>query len=499
MESDNLQKILNQAASKWEQQPKESIQILLDSIRSDPTEPRLFEQLIVYFRALGMVQQANALESQLVQMTAPLSSSSSKSFKVSAIVSIYKASRFLKHKMQDLLQQTLGEQLEIIVINANSPEDEDNIMQEFLHLPQVVYYKCHEREGLYASWARGTQMARGDYITNSNVDDFLRHDALEKLAQALDKHPEAGLAYGDFWVTNRDNQTFTEHIRTGFGCRPDYTPRLMLWGCYMGPQPMWRKSLHAQIGSFDPSYQAAGDYEFWCRIAAAGHSMIHLKEFLGIYQHNPTGIINSNMDTSAQETQAVRQKYQHLLPAPDPQPVFDHYRWDHQVPTSTHAEILIHAGTDSEPLANTIEQVRTHTFYPYRLTILSSSAQITLFQNWQTEARIHQVLDLPANLEALRQKIHVSQPQATYFIILDAQSKPVHSQWVEMLVGILEQNPSIQSISLGDYQNEQQPVFLTTNPPDLNPTIGICYRMQEIQNNPIHAVMNPQNLIERSL
>ena len=47
-----------------------------------------------------------------------------RSYKVSAIVSVYKAERFIKGCLEDLLSQTLFQKgdLEIIIVNSGSPE-----------------------------------------------------------------------------------------------------------------------------------------------------------------------------------------------------------------------------------------------------------------------------------------------------------------------------------------------------------------------------------------
>ena len=89
-------------------------------------------------------------------------------------------------------------------------------------------------------------------------------------------------------MTNVENQTFNKHVRSGYKIRPEYRPEIMLSGCHMGPQAMWRKSLHEEIGYFDEVLESATDYEFWCRIATR-YSMKHVPAFLGLYFDNPKG------------------------------------------------------------------------------------------------------------------------------------------------------------------------------------------------------------------
>ena len=54
-------------------------------------------------------------------------------YKVSAIVSVYKGEKFIKGLLENLTSQTLFKkrEMQIIIINANSPENECEIVNEF--------------------------------------------------------------------------------------------------------------------------------------------------------------------------------------------------------------------------------------------------------------------------------------------------------------------------------------------------------------------------------
>ncbi len=49
----------------------------------------------------------------------------------------------------------------------------------------------------------------------------------------------------------------------------------------MGPQAMWRKSVHDEVGYFDETLPVATDYEFWCRVARTVSHEAHSHRFLG--------------------------------------------------------------------------------------------------------------------------------------------------------------------------------------------------------------------------
>jgi|GEM_PF-2584705 len=397
------------------------------------------------------------LQLQPSALGAPISS-----YLVTAIVSIYKGERYLRHRLDNLLAQTLGDRLEILVIDAHSPENEQGIIEPYLRKHRnITYLRLDEREGIYASWSRGCKMAQGTYLTNANADDVLRPDALEILAQELDQHPQAGLAYGDYWVTNRDNQNFPEQIRIGYAYRPDYAPNIMRSGCYMGPQPMWRKSLHTEIGYFDASYVAAGDYEFWCRIAAAGHSMRHVPQFLGIYQHNVVGIINSNLNIAVTETLKVQALYQNRLPAPQPMPQFDFYPSDNTPPLDRHCLILIDAVGSFFSIQTSLELLWKNSHYPYRIGVLDpgDNCDVTLFLQEAVRCGKIQFLHTSTIPDAELGSLDSS---AEFIVRVQPVLQKLSPIWLELIVGILHHDARIEQLSWqADSTSPQHQVIAT--------------------------------------
>ncbi len=237
---------------------------------------------------------------------------------VSAIVSTYNSEKFIAGCLQGLVEQTLYQkgQLEIIVIDANSPQNEKAIVEDFQKKhAHIRYLRTATRETVYEAWNRGVKMARGVYLTNANTDDRLRSNAIEKLAGLLEENPDKVLAYGNSLVTTVANETFANNSSDGSEdlIWPDFDRRTMHSWCYIGPHPVWRKSLHEEIGYFDTSLKSAADWEFWLR-AALKHDFIHLDEFIGLYYLNDE-TVSRRGDTPIIEAQMVRQRYKEAYAA----------------------------------------------------------------------------------------------------------------------------------------------------------------------------------------
>ena len=232
-----------------------------------------------------------------------------KNYIVSAIVSVYNCERFIRGCLEDLERQTIADKLEIVVVNSGSQENEEAIVKNFEErFDNIVYIKTENRETIYQAWNRGIKAASGKYITNANADDRHRRDAFEVMVNELERDGNIDLVYADDIITETENETFEKHTPTGHLNWPDFDRYQLLYGCFIGPHPMWRKGLHERFGYFDGSFEVAGDYEFWLRISEKC-GFKHIKEYLGLYLRNPNSLERRDYTVLLSEILSVKNKY----------------------------------------------------------------------------------------------------------------------------------------------------------------------------------------------
>ena len=229
---------------------------------------------------------------------------------VSAIVSTYNSERFIRGCLEDLEAQSIADRLEIIVVNSGSEQNEEAIVKEFQKkYSNIKYIRTDQRETVYAAWNRGVKASSGKYITNANADDRRRADACERMAEALEGRPDIALVYANVIITENENETFNKCIPAGNYCWLDWNRRHLLEkGCFIGPQPMWRRSLHDEYGYFDDTLVTSGDYEFWLRISQT-NNFLHIRDMLGLYLKSPDSIEHSNRKRQATENERILSTY----------------------------------------------------------------------------------------------------------------------------------------------------------------------------------------------
>lgn len=229
---------------------------------------------------------------------------------VSAIVSTYNSAKFIRGCIEDLERQTIADRLEIIVVDSASPQDEGAIIRELQGCyNNIRYLRTEQRETVYAAWNRAIGMARGRYITNANTDDRHRRDAFELMVRVLENDPAIDLVYADVMITRTPHETFEQHTPAGRYSWFEWGRNTLLDnGCFIGPQPMWRRSVHDQYGGFDDSYVTSGDYEFWLKISQTANFR-HINQPLGLYLAHPDSIEHRNEDKKQQENRRLLDRY----------------------------------------------------------------------------------------------------------------------------------------------------------------------------------------------
>lgn len=256
------------------------------------------------------IENIMKIDKEYEQFLPSLGGQEKSQIKVTAIISTYNSEKFIKGCLDDLLAQTLyrtGE-LEIVVIDSGSEEGEGAIVKEYQQTYPNIIYERTEKETIFAAWNRGIILAKGKYLTNANTDDRHANDALHKMAILLDEQHDVSIVYADIFKTIIPNDSITSKNKKEVVKWVDYDPDLILFGCFIGPQPMWRKSLHATYGLFDVSLEVVGDYEFWLRLNR-DVTFYHLNETLGLYYYSENSAEHRNNKKTISEDEKVREYY----------------------------------------------------------------------------------------------------------------------------------------------------------------------------------------------
>jgi len=238
--------------------------------------------------------------------------------KISIITSVYDGDEHIKPFLEDITQQTIfKDKCELILLNANSPGNEEEIILEYKEkFPEnIVYRKLEEDPGIYGVWNIGLEMATGEFITNANLDDRKAPWSLEKHAKELHTNTDVDLVYSDMYITHNSNETWTVNSCDGNRYNfPEFSFENLKMMNMPHAAPMWRRDIHTKHGFFNTKYKSAGDWDMWLRAASKGSKFKKINEILGLYYFNPKGISTNpdNFDWKQKEEAEIYENYKLL-------------------------------------------------------------------------------------------------------------------------------------------------------------------------------------------
>ena len=234
---------------------------------------------------------------------------------VSAIVSAYNSERYIAGRLQNLIDQSLyrKKQLEIIVVDSCSPQNEGQYVKELMRqFKHIVYVRTAERESVYGAWNRGIRLANGKYIINANTDDRFAESALEKMSDEMERNSEVDVVYGDWLQTGTENDRFDSGSPKDLISYPEYNPLLLFHGQITSHAALIRKEIFEKIGLYNADFKVYGDREFMLRFAVNKLKAKKIPEVVGLYLKNPNGLEFTEKESGDAEFKELLDRF--LLP-----------------------------------------------------------------------------------------------------------------------------------------------------------------------------------------
>lgn len=219
-----------------------------------------------------------------------------KSPKLSIITVGWNVSDLLRDALQsvDAARQTLA--LEMIVVDSASSDDTpDMVEREF---PWVQLIRCAENVGFPKGNNIGIAASSGEYVMLLNPDTVVLGDALNKLVDYMDAHPEVGgvgpkllnpdgtvqssrRRFPTFWTGLFESTWLQPHapqrVLDHFYALdlPDEETAVVDW--VMGAALVTRRTIVDAIGGLDEAYFMYSEELDWCRrIKDAGWEIVYL-------------------------------------------------------------------------------------------------------------------------------------------------------------------------------------------------------------------------------
>ena len=231
--------------------------------------------------------------------------------RASIIVSIYNGENFLHEFLQNVLQQTILNDIEVLLLDAQSTDSSKFIIDQYKH-PSIKYTLLDKRYSIYETWNIGIDLSQSEILSNWNIDDRRKFNSIETQTVFMEDNLSYDVCYGSVAWSHKPNEKFEENSLIDIYPCHDVNIETMMLNNSPHCMPFWRKDLHRKFGYFDTQYKTAADFDFWMRCLHGKAKFSKLHEIVGSYYYNPNGLSTHAQSTNTQEGEIIKQKYKNI-------------------------------------------------------------------------------------------------------------------------------------------------------------------------------------------
>ena len=124
---------------------------------------------------------------------------------VSIVVPVYKVEKYIRECIDSILKQTY-QNYELILVDDGSPDRCGEICEDYKKKNEKIQVIHKQNGGLSDARNAGTKIAKGEYITYIDSDDYVSENYLEKLVSAAVKYD------ADFVPGNYTREAFNSTV-----------------------------------------------------------------------------------------------------------------------------------------------------------------------------------------------------------------------------------------------------------------------------------------------
>jgi glycosyltransferase involved in cell wall biosynthesis len=209
---------------------------------------------------------------------------------VSILMPAFQVEKYVGKAIESILAQTYPH-WELIILDDGSTDTTPEIIQGYAVLDPRIQFHRREHKGLVDTLNKGIELAKGKYLARMDADDIAHPGRLEKQIIFLEEHPKIGILGTAVRTVDEAGGVvgFLSVDTTDLEIRW----RALLMNPFIHPTVMMRREvlLLNQL-EYDPSAEAAEDYDLWVRILQVTRGA-NLKSELLDYRIHPQSITSS--------------------------------------------------------------------------------------------------------------------------------------------------------------------------------------------------------------
>ncbi len=369
-----------------------------------------------------------------------------KSIPLTAVVADYETPETLSALLADLVLQTISHAMEIVVVGSGEITKVQKVIDSYLPFKsEIVLVNPIENETPYHTWSRAVRESNGIYLVNVVGGYRFAPTAFEEMVEQLTENEKFDLVYGDSYVASKADQSFLDHIRSGYLQTSVYDSAIpsAKVGAMSGV-PMWKHSIPAELGWFCKNSAMRTSYSFW-KMVTKSCQIVHVPAFWSV-----------TTQTDSLPEQFASEDGRNFSSPQSTEP-------------TKFAHLLIHESSES-PVAieKCLGSVMATTRFPHVITVSFDGDKPLLqktLQHYRSRAVIRH-LDITAPMISPVSWIKeqtLREPELTYTVFLQSNTIIMQDDWLTGMIHVLENVPNCEAV-VGHLTSSNE-ISLTTDQP----------------------------------
>jgi glycosyltransferase involved in cell wall biosynthesis len=228
--------------------------------------------------------------------------------KLSIITPSYNQAAFIRHTLESVRSQRLGDEVEHLVVDGGSTDGTLEILKD--HSASVTWLSEPDK-GQADAVNKGIRMARGMIIGWLNSDDVYLPGALKAVIDHFDSKPECMWLYGRCRIIDSNGKEIWKPVTwyKNLQMRRFSYKRLLVENYINQPAVFFRKSFIEEVGLLDTRLKYTMDYDLWCRFGQK-HQADVLRQYLSGFRRHSTSKSDTGFTQQFREGYSVALRYE---------------------------------------------------------------------------------------------------------------------------------------------------------------------------------------------
>lgn len=364
--------------------------------------------------------------------------------KISVVMPTYNPKpEWLIEVIESVKKQIYSEWELCIADDASSDLTTRSILERYAHEDRRIKVVFREQNGhISAASNSALDLATGDWVALLDHDDLLAEHALVLVAEAINRHPSAGMIYSDEDKIDEGGNRYDPYFKCEWNIDLFRSQNMI---CHLA---VYRRDLINSVGGFRHGFEGSQDYDLALRVAErlTQGAIIHIPHVLYHWRgHAESTAFSAETKTYAQDSglKALREHFQRLgISATVELTSFLQYRVRYPVPAGfPKVSLVIPTRNGLDLIRQCVNSIVEKTVYKnYEILVVDNGSDEEVVINYLKELDAKSNIrvirdDSPFNYSALNNKA-VLNAGGDYIGLINNDLEVISPEWLDEMLSL---------------------------------------------------------------